>query len=55
MLVLRIFTLPITMLTFIALYSAAIKVPHTVELVSMIPWLALPVILIAKAARRVWK
>ncbi|MBY5885376.1 hypothetical protein HFN49_04080 [Rhizobium leguminosarum] len=55
MLVLRILTLPIAMLTFIALYSAAIKVPHTVEFVSVILWLALPVILIAKAARRIWK
>ncbi|MBX5235311.1 hypothetical protein HJC02_24045 [Rhizobium sp. NLR4a] len=53
--VLRILTLPIAMLTFIALYSAAIKVPRTVDFVSVILWLALPVILIARAARRIWR
>lgn len=55
MLMLRILTLPIAMLTFAALYSAAIKVPATVEFVSLLLWLALPVILAGKVARRIWK
>lgn len=53
MLALRILTLPIAMLAFIALYSAAIKVPQTVEFVSLVLWLALPVILVGKLAHRI--
>lgn len=38
MLMLRILTLPIALLTFAGLYSAAIKVPTTVEFVSLLMW-----------------
>lgn len=52
MIILRILTLPITFLTFVALYSASIKEPATVEIVSLMLCLILPLVLIAKFLRR---
>ncbi|ANM16926.1 hypothetical protein AMK06_CH02026 [Rhizobium sp. N541] len=49
MLMLRILTLPIAMLTFSTLYSAAIKVPGTVEFVSLSMWPLLAIALLVKA------
>lgn len=55
MLVLRILSLPIAMMAFAILYSAAIKAPAAVEMISLLLCMALPLALIAKAARRIWK
>ena len=55
MLLLRILTLPIAMLTFSALYSISIKAPQLVEIGSLVLWTILPLFLIAKLTIRVWK
>ncbi|RYG91065.1 MAG: hypothetical protein EON58_18970 [Alphaproteobacteria bacterium] len=52
MLLLRILTLPIALLTFSALYSASIKVPHLVELGSLLFWIVFPVIVIVAMIKR---
>ncbi len=52
MLLLRILTLPIALLTFSALYSASIKVPHLVETGSLLFWIVLPVIVIVAMLKR---
>lgn len=55
MLLLRILTLPIALLTFVVLYALAIKAPATVEAVSLLLWMGLPFFLMAKLTRRIWK
>jgi hypothetical protein len=55
MLLLRILTLPIAMFTFVVLYTLAIKAPAAVEAVSLLLWMGLPLVLIAKLTRRIWK
>lgn len=52
MFALRILTLPVTLLAFSALYSVSIKAPQTVEIASLLIWMALPLIFIAKLMRR---
>ncbi|WP_153511157.1 hypothetical protein [Rhizobium rhizogenes] len=55
MLLLRILTLPIAMLTFATLYSISIKAPQTVEIGSLLFWMVLPIILVTKFAKILWK
>ena len=55
MVLLRILTLPIALLTFSALYSASIKAPAAVEAVSLLLWMSLPLALIAKLTKFIWK
>jgi hypothetical protein len=43
-------TLPIAALTFAALYVAAHKAPHAVEIGSMILWAILPLVVVAAVA-----
>ncbi|MQX78120.1 hypothetical protein [Sinorhizobium medicae] len=52
MLLLRILTLPIALLTFSALYSASIKVPQLVETGSLILWIVFPVTVIVAMIKR---
>lgn len=52
MIILRILTLPITLLAFAGLYTASIKAPGAVELVSLVLCVTLPVLLIVKLIRR---
>jgi hypothetical protein len=52
MLLLRILTLPIALLMFSVLYSASIKVPHLVELGSLLLWIVFPVIVVAAMIKR---
>lgn len=44
MLLLRILTLPVAMLSSAVLYTASIKVPHLVELGSLLLWIVFPVV-----------
>lgn len=53
MLLLRILILPIALLTFSALYSASIKVPHLVELGSLLLWIVFPVVVVVAMIKRV--
>ncbi len=52
MLVLRIITLPITILAFMAVTVAATKTPAAVEMVSIGLWIALPIFLAIAAVKR---
>ena len=52
MFILRILTLPIALIAFAALYSASIKAPQTVEIVSLVLCMALALALLAKLIRR---
>ncbi len=54
MLLIRILTLPIALLTLSALYSISIKAPQAVEIGSIVLWMALPLLLIAKLTIRIW-
>jgi len=51
MLLLRILTLPIAMFVFAALYTMAIKAPHAVEAGSLLLWIILPLLIVAKLVR----
>lgn len=51
MLVLRILTLPIAMLVFAVLYTLAIKAPAAVEISSLVLWIILPLLIVAKLVR----
>lgn len=52
MIILRILALPMALFTFTVLYSASIKAPATVELVSLALCMILPLVLITKLLRR---
>lgn len=53
MTILRVLTFPIAAATFLTLYSAAIKAPAAVELVSLALWIALPVVLVCKLVLKI--
>lgn len=53
MLLLRILTLPIAMFVFAALYTMAIKAPHAVEVGSLVLWIILPLLIVAKLVRAI--
>ncbi len=53
MLGLRLLTFPVTLLAFSVLYSVSIKAPQTVEIASLLFWMALPLIFIAELIRKV--
>ncbi|MDE1993158.1 MAG: hypothetical protein KGI75_11700 [Rhizobiaceae bacterium] len=55
MLALRILSLPLAMAAFAVLYVVATKAPEAVEVGSLLLWMLLPTVLIAKVARRIWK
>ncbi|WP_418136375.1 hypothetical protein [Agrobacterium sp. El2ro-1b] len=55
MIALRILSLPLAMAAFTVLYVVATKAPEAVEMTSIILWLLLPAVLIAKVARLTWK
>ncbi len=55
MLLLRILTIPFAMLVFSVLYSLSINMPQMVEIGSLVLWIMLPPLLIAKLTVRVWK
>lgn len=48
MLLLRILTLPIAMFVFAVLYTLAIKAPAAVEIGSLVLWIILPLLIVAK-------
>ena len=52
MIILRILTLPVALFAFTAIYSASIKAPATVEIVSLVLCLILLLALIAKLLQR---
>lgn len=52
MIILRILTLPMALFTFAVLYSASMKAPDAVEIISLVLCLILPLVLIAKLLRR---
>lgn len=51
MLLLRILTLPIAMFVFAALYSMAIKAPQAVETGSLLLWIILLPLIVARLIR----
>ncbi|MBB4283898.1 hypothetical protein GGE43_004755 [Agrobacterium tumefaciens] len=55
MLALRILAMPIAMAAFTVLYVVATKAPEAVEMANIILWLLLPMVFIAKVAKRIWK
>jgi hypothetical protein len=52
MTVLRVLTLPFTLIAFSALYSISIKAPQMVETVGLVLCMALPILLAVKLTRR---
>lgn len=52
MLLLRILTLPFALSSFAALYIIATKAPATVEMASIILWVALLIVLFIAATKR---
>ncbi|TCQ07671.1 hypothetical protein C8J34_104132 [Rhizobium sp. PP-F2F-G36] len=51
MLLLRIFSLPIGMALFAALYTTSIKAPQLIEMANLALWGILPIIMLAKLVR----
>ncbi len=54
MLALRILAMPTAMAAFTVLYVVATKAPEAVEVATIILWLLLPVILIAKLGQKLF-
>ncbi|MGO7727949.1 hypothetical protein [Rhizobium leguminosarum] len=51
MLLLRFLTLPIAMFVFAVLYTLAIKAPAAVEIGSLVLWIIVPLLIVAKLVR----